>query len=137
MNRVIEDHRNALLAAGDDPIKIITANKEFWGKKHEYIGLKEGSPGMLLFTSKRLSSYHPWSAEAMGEVYGELELKEFISPKDYLDSPVTIDRFLHGVARGAETAAKRKKEAADKAERDARVKSGKTGKGLADQLTKK
>lgn len=108
LNRLIEKHRKALLAAGDDPLRIIAANKEFWARKLGFLKEKELPVNCILFNEKKRGSYHPWSAQSMGETYGELELKEFISPKDYLDLPPAMDEFIHGIVIGTETARLRK-----------------------------
>lgn len=69
----------------------------------------------------------------MGEVYGELELKEFISVKDYLDSPVMLDEFLSGVSKGVETVQKRKQADREKLERQNKGKIPTEGIDLADK----
>lgn len=125
-----------MLEAGDDPLRIMAANKKFWGRKLGYIDHKESAANLILFNQSSVGSYHPWNAQVMGESYGELELHELISIKDYLDSPPSIDNFLHGVAIGKERALKRKKGPKDKT-------PGKNGYGmdpavaaLANEITK-
>lgn len=108
MNKVIEQHRKEILAAGDDPIKIIAANAAFWGRKLSYLNHNESPANLILFNSRSVGSYHPLNANVMGEVYGELELFDLIPIKDYLDLPPSVDNFLHGVAKGKEKAIKRK-----------------------------
>jgi hypothetical protein len=114
----------------------MAANKRFWGRKLGYLEFNESAANLILFNQSSVGSYHPWNAQVMGEAYGELELHELISIKDYLDSPPSIDNFLHGVAIGKERALKRKKDAQG-------GKKGKNGYGLdaataalADEISK-
>lgn len=105
---MVEQHRQAILGADGDPIKTQAANKEFWGRKLDYLKPNEKAANLVLFNGRKHGSYHPWTAQVMGETYGDLELKDFISIKDYLDSPPSIDDFLAGVVVGAEKAQKRR-----------------------------
>lgn len=98
-----------MLAAGNDPIRLMAANKRFWGRKLGYLDKNESAANLILFNQATIGSYHPWNAQVMGETYGDLELHELISIKDYLDSPISIENFLHGVVIGKEKALKRKK----------------------------
>ena len=107
---MIESHRKALLAAGDDPIKVIAANKEFWSRKYGFIGPNDLPMNTILFNSKTHGSYHRWDGFSMGEVYGENELNKVIPIKDYLDTPFLYDDFLAGVLKGKHTVALRKKD---------------------------
>lgn len=71
----------------------------------------------------------------MGEVYGELELKEFIPVKDYLESSPLVDDFLTGVVKGNEALQRRKKRLADEAAKNIRQDQKLNGK-IIDDLTK-
>lgn len=108
LNRVIEEHRQALLNAGNDPIRVIAANKRFWARKLGYINYGQSLSDAYAFNPNTLGSYHPWSARSIGVAFGNDGLKEIISIKDYLDLPIIADEFLEGVAEGTKRAMARK-----------------------------
>lgn len=104
-----------MLEAGDDPLKVIEANKLFWSRKYEYISENDTAFNMILFNTKTRNSYHPWNGVVMGEAFGDSGISEIMPVKDYLDSPPIVDDFLYGLSLGKERALKRKAEAIKKA----------------------
>ena len=108
---------------------MLAANKQFWGRKLGYINGRETITQLSIFNENASGSYHPLSAQAMGETYGDLELHDFIGINDYLGQSPAVDEFIRGVAIGRERAAKRKKGPGNKAGKD-------PFNAIADKLTK-
>lgn len=94
--------------------------------KRDQIGLKESFSNHVIYNHQRRDLFHLWSAKNFGHAFGMREYSKFISLKESLDFPIDlIEDILEGYARGTEELVKLRKEANDKAARDA-----KTGAGL-------
>lgn len=88
--------------------------------KRDQINLKESFSNHVVYNHQRRDLFHLWSAKNFGHAFGMREYSKFLSLKESLEFPIDlIEDVLEGYARGTEELAKLRKEAADKAAREA------------------
>lgn len=101
-----------------DPVELAIIDRRIFMLRHGYLAPTEPNAYDIRFNNKLRDCYHPWSAKAVGETFGEREYDKYITLHDYLHSPVDmIENILEGVVKGKKTIAKLKKKAMEDAAR--------------------